>query len=135
MLRFPVPFSHWDPELDRLKSAGRRSGSVSSGWLPVVDLYEMDDQYVVTAELPGTSREDIRLQIQNGTLVMSGERPESSPGAAQVHRMERSRGKFSRKLELPLPIDVERVTAEFKAGVVTVRIPKIAPRQHRVEVR
>jgi HSP20 family protein len=134
-----VAFSRWDPLLDMLAQHERlhkSPGGPASLWTPPVDLYETDDHYVVAAELPGIPREGIQISVQDGKLTLHGERPEPAGDYRQIHRLERGRGAFGRTLDLPQPIDEDRITAEFSAGVITVTIPKAAVRQpRRIEVR
>ena len=108
-------------------------------WMPPVDIYESADQQVVLkAELPGVSREDIDLRVENNTLTLRGERRrDSEVKDEQFHRVERSYGAFSRSFALPSRIDAEQVRADFKDGVLTITLPTKAeakPRQIAVAV-
>jgi HSP20 family protein len=96
-----------------------------SGWAPSVDLYETPDEYVVAAELPGLSRGEIRIDHQDGRLTLSGTRPELGH-CENYHRIERGHGPFSRSFQLPLPVDTDRITADLRDGVLTIRCPKSA---------
>jgi HSP20 family protein len=106
-------------ELDRL------FGSQSEFWAPALDVQEDKDNYVFHAELPGLKREDIEVSLQDGTLVISGERKvEKVEEGVEVHRQERYYGKFQRALTLPEPVAADKVRADYKDGVLTVTLPK-----------
>ena len=94
------------------------------------------DAYVVTAELPGLSREDVEIEIKDGVLTVSGERRADHEEKSEGYfRVERSFGRFSRSLTLPKGVEADGVAAEFEGGVLEVRIPKPEQRKpHRVEI-
>lgn len=97
------------------------------GWAPAVDLFEDKDTLVVRAELPGIKKDEIDISLHNGNLVISGERKfesEAQQGSGEVSRSERFFGRFQRALELPKPVDANNVTATYKDGILTVRLPK-----------
>jgi len=103
------------------------SGEARRLWIPAMDLVESDDQYVLRADLPGLSDEDIKIEFESGVLTISGERratrtdTETKDG---YRRIERSYGRFSRSLTLPDGVDADAVEASFDKGVLEVRIPK-----------
>ncbi|HEY8535399.1 MAG TPA: Hsp20/alpha crystallin family protein [Vicinamibacterales bacterium] len=108
-------------------------------WVPAVDIYENDDhELVLKAELPDLSREDIHLTVDNDTLTISGEKKQdSSVKQEQYHRIERTFGAFSRSFTLPPTVDTNRIQAEYRNGVLTVRLPlreEARPRQIQVQV-
>jgi HSP20 family protein len=108
-------------------------------WLPAVDIYENANQEIVLkAELPGITREDIDLRVENNTLTLRGERKrDTEVKQEQYHRIERSYGGFTRSFSLPTRIDTEKVRAEFKDGVLSITLPVKAeakPRQIEVAV-
>lgn len=121
-----VAFARWDPIRDLLaihQRLDRFNPAQPPGWAPPVDLYETPDEYVIAAELPGLTRTDITVEHHEGRLTLSGARPEA--GACEnYHRIERGHGAFSRTFQLPLPVDTERITADFRDGVLTIRCPK-----------
>jgi HSP20 family protein len=82
------------------------------------------EQYVITAELPGLGRDDVRIQVGEGQVQISGQRRERDIPCEQYHRVERGHGSFSRTFKLPLPVDVEKVTADLRDGVLTIVCPK-----------
>jgi HSP20 family protein len=125
-----VAFTRWDPLRDLLalhEQIGQLVGTDAPGWTPPVDLYETAAEFVLTAELPGLTRDQIEIHAEESRLVLRGERT-SGPGAQvsceQYHRVERGHGRFSRVFALPEPIDVEAVTADLKDGLLTITIPK-----------
>ena len=133
-----MAFSRWDPLHDLLalhERLNRLGVDDAPGWTPAVDLYETPDRFVLSLELPGLTRDHIKIEIQHDTLVVRGERPVRHEEGARYHRVERGHGAFARSFMLPLPVDVEAVAAEFLDGVLTVVVPKLAIRQRRVEVQ
>jgi HSP20 family protein len=119
----------WDPFRDIMAlqdRLGRLQGR-EAAWNPPVDVYETADQYVVTAELPGLSREDIQIEVRESELTIKGHRPTPTIRPDAYHRMERLQGPFARGFAFAETIDPARITAEFRDGVLTVSVPK-APR-------
>jgi len=94
-------------------------------WVPAVDIYQDGkDALVLKAELPDMTREDIHLSVENNMLTLSGERKAPADvSQEQYHRIERAHGSFSRSFSLPPTVDPGRITAEYKQGVLTVRLP------------
>jgi HSP20 family protein len=125
-----VAFTRWDPLNDLLalhEQIGQLVGADAPGWTPPVDLYETSNQFVLTAELPGLSRDQIEIHAEQYRIVIRGARaagPSSDVACEQFHRVERGHGRFSRAFTLPEAIDVERVSADLKDGILTVSIPK-----------
>ena len=125
-----VAFTRWDPLRDLLalhEQIGQLVGTDAPGWTPPVDLYETPDNFILTAELPGLSREEIEIHAEESRIIIRGART-AGPGrdipCEQFHRVERGHGRFQRAFALPEPIDVEAITADLKDGVLTVTIPK-----------
>jgi HSP20 family protein len=132
-----VAFSRWDPLHDLLalhERLNRLGVDDAPGWTPAADLYETPDRFVLSLELPGLTREHIKIEIQQEVLVVRGERPVRHEEGARYHRVERGHGAFARSVALPQPVDVDGVAAEFRDGVLTVVVPKRAPGQHRVDI-
>ena len=95
------------------------------GWAPALDVHEDKDGYTVRVELPGLKREDIDVALQDGVVVISGERKaEVRKEDTEVHRQERFYGKFSRALTLPTAVVSDKVVANYKDGILTVTLPK-----------
>lgn len=94
-------------------------------WVPAMDLVESADHYVLRADLPGLSEEDVNIQLQDNVLTLSGERKaEHESKEKGYYRLERALGGFSRSLTLPEGVDPDAVQAHFDRGVLEVRIPK-----------
>jgi HSP20 family protein len=105
------------------------------GWNPSVDLYETNDAFVLEADLPGVKSEDVKVEVENGDLVLRGWRTlEKSHSDEQIHTMERSSGHFMRRMKLPESVDKDAVQAEFRDGVLRVILPK-AKQTKRGEAR
>jgi len=106
-------------ELDRLFE------SPMQAWAPALDVHEDKDGFTIRAELPGMKREDIEVSIQDGALIISGERKEEQVNeGTEVHRQERFYGRFSRALTLPTAVNGDRVKASYKDGILAVTLPK-----------
>jgi len=108
-------------------------------WAPAVDIFENDNHdLVLKAELPGMSREDIEVSVENSTLVMKGTKKfDAEVKEEQYRRIERSYGTFHRSFTLPNTVDAGKVAAEFKNGVLTVKLPfreEAKPRTINVDV-
>ena len=115
-------------EIDRLNRmfADLYGDAFGQAWIPPVDIYETEDHEVVLkAELPDLKREDIQLTFENGVLTVKGERKlEQEVSRESYHRNERHYGTFSRSFTLPNTIDTSRISAAYKEGVLTVRMPQ-----------
>ena len=125
----------WGTMYDR----GREDVSGHGAWLPPVDIYETaDKEIVLKAELAGLKRDAIDLTVENNTLTIRGQRqPDEAAADAQFHRSERVFGAFSRSFTLPNTVDAAKVKAEYRDGVLTVRLPRreeTRPRQITVDV-
>jgi HSP20 family protein len=105
---------------------GRMDDDSSMGmWNPAVDLYEKDDHYMITAELPGVDKNDIKIDWKDRLLTLSGERnSENEVKEESYYRRERSYGKFQRVFALPADVDSDKIKAEFKDGVLQIEVPK-----------
>jgi len=108
-------------------------------WKPAVDIYETDDKVVLKADLPGIEQRDIDLRIEDGTLILNGERKfEPVEKQEDFHRIERAYGAFHRTFRLPSTVDQTRIEAKHKDGVLEVTLFKredTRPRQIKVEVK
>ena len=104
-------------------------------WIPVADVVETKDAYLVFAELPGMEPSQVEMTFEKSVLTIRGTKPsvlETLAGAeARVYAMERPVGKFERSIRLPDFVDAERVSADLKHGVLTVTIPKAEAAQAR----
>jgi len=94
-------------------------------WAPAVDIFEKDDEVNLKAELPGMTREDISISIENNTLTISGEKKrENEISDDNYHRIERSYGRFQRAFSLPATVDSQKVNAKFKDGILSISLAK-----------
>lgn len=145
IVRYHDPFRDLTLLQDRMSrlfgDAFRRDDDIAGGgnWIPPVDIYEnAQHELVLVAELPDMTREQIDVTVENHTLTIAGEK--RLPGEVkdeQYRRIERAYGRFSRSFTLPETIDAGKVSAEYKNGVLTVRLPhreESKPRQVKVEV-
>jgi HSP20 family protein len=138
----------WDParelaglEVDRLNRMFNEfyNEGFGRGWVPAVDVYETDDrEVVIKAEVPDLKREDINVTFENNVLTLKGERKvEDVTKRDNFQRMERRYGSFSRSFTLPATVDATRISASYKDGVLTVRLPQreeAKPKQIAVNV-
>jgi HSP20 family protein len=96
-------------------------------WSPTADIIEMEKEYLVKAELPEVPKEDIHIEVNEGMLRLHGERKyEKKDKSEKMQRMERFYGEFERTFALPDDVDVAKITAESKDGVLKVHLPRIA---------
>ena len=128
-------------EIDRLNRmfADFYGEAFGQAWVPPVDIFETNDHSVVLqAELPDLKREDIKLTFENGVLTIQGERKLSDEVKRDnYHRTERQHGTFSRSFTLPNTVDAARISASYKDGLLTVRLPQreeARPKQIAVNV-
>lgn len=108
-------------------------------WVPAVDVLETVHELILKADVPEVDMKDIKLEIENGTLTLQGQRKfEGESKEKGYHRIERSYGSFARSFSLPDTVDPEGVKAEYKNGVLTITLPKkelAKPRSIQVEVK
>ena len=104
---------------------GKEENMTVAQWLPLVDITEDDREYLIKAELPEVRKEDVKVTVENGVLTLSGERKfEKEEKDKRYHRIERAYGSFTRSFSVPEDADDTKVAAEFKDGVLTVRLVK-----------
>ena len=112
----------------------RRMALAPTMWSPSVDVYEKDNTLMVKAELPGVKKEDIALTLDQGDLVIRGERKaEHEVKEEQYYWMERSYGSFYRRIPLPSGVKTDQITATYTDGVLVVRIPEPAQGQPQAQ--
>ncbi|MEA2480125.1 MAG: hypothetical protein QOJ07_2047 [Thermoleophilaceae bacterium] len=131
LLMKPEPFSG---DLHRLFNTlfEDPDNKVAQRWIPPMDLVEADDHFVLKADLPGVAEDDVRIEVRDNALTISGERKaEHERRERGWYRVERSFGSFSRSLSLPEGIDADAIEASFDRGVLEVRIPKPEQRKPR----
>lgn len=123
-----MAFARWDPfhdlisiqyRLERLGTGGPQ------GWAPAVDLCETANAFIFTAELPGLTRDHVKIEIHDGRLTIHGRR-EARVSCEQYHQVERGHGEFCRTFALPQAVDGDAIAADLTDGVLTVTVPKTA---------
>jgi len=123
----------WQERLGRLVSQQR-----AEPWSPAIDVYETPDKYVVVAELPGLTREQIDLALEQSRLTLRAHRATHLRAAEEVlhfHQVERGYGGFVRTFEFSSAVDIDRVSADLARGVLSITLPKAPqPAARRVEV-
>lgn len=107
--------------------------SQQSVWAPRLDLIETDEAYRIHLDVPGMSKDDLKINYQNNELTVSGERTSNRPeDGAEFVRVERPFGHFYRTFSLPQTVDADKISATYKSGVLTISVPKtesVKPRQ------
>lgn len=128
------PWSQFHQELNRM--LGESSSVATSDWVPVVDIREDQDKFVLHADLPGVKREDIDVTMEEGVLSIRGERRlQEAREEGEYKRIERAHGTFYRRFSLPDTADPDKISARCNEGVLEVEIPKretVKPR--RIEI-
>ncbi|WP_396622241.1 Hsp20/alpha crystallin family protein [Marinobacter sp. W-8] len=124
------------------RTNGEREGKdlfSRSDWAPAVDIKETPEAFMVEAELPGMSKDDVKVTVQDGVLTIQGERKsEEETKDKKLHRIERFYGSFMRRFTLPDNVDENSVKANFKDGLLTLSIQKAEPKEPKaieVEVK
>jgi HSP20 family protein len=146
-MAFEAPFSlmrRMTQDMDRFFNdmlSGRgasalRRAQVSERWSPAIDVFERDNELVIHADVPGLRKEDLKIEVSEGQLHISGERRnESQRYERGMQVSERSYGRFSRTIPLPTGINSEDVLAKFENGVLEIEVPLPTQQQRRrVEV-
>ncbi|MGB4703483.1 MAG: Hsp20/alpha crystallin family protein [Candidatus Saccharicenans sp.] len=109
---------------------------IQSTWSPAVDIYETENELVLTAELPGIDEKDVEIKIEDNTLTLKGERKfEKETREENYHRIERAYGSFYRSFSLPNYIDQDKISAEFENGLLKIHMPKrpeVKPRKVKI---
>ena len=121
------------------ESARHNNQSSRNSWSPAVDIYETTDSFVLTAEVPGVSSEEVDVKVVENQLTLRGERrwdrdSSTETGSEQFHRLESAYGKFERSFNLSERIDVANISAALDKGVLTVKLPKRAPQVKKIKV-
>jgi HSP20 family protein len=124
----------WQERLERLSSIG---GPHGAAWAPPIDVYETDDRYVITAEVPGLSRDQIELAVQDNRLTIRGERPAGVPESTtrHYHQVERGHGSFVRVFAFTEGVHHDAIAADLRDGVLTITLPKTVSPPRRIEVQ
>lgn len=137
------PFSELEAMTNRLNRlfdpsiVRRNDPDAFGGWAPAIDVEETEKEYRIKADLPEVTKNDVKVSIEDGVLMIEGERrQEKEEKNKKFHRVERLYGKFVRRLNVPSDVAQEQVAAEFANGVLNVRLPKAAAAKPRnVEVK
>jgi len=133
-----MPMDKWDPFQEFLKlrnifnelfersfrehSLGEELGP--DFWMPPVDIFDDQEKVAIQMEIPGVNREDIDIEFSEGKLLIKGERlPTYGKGQADYHRIERRHGPFKRIVDLPVPVETEKIEARYENGVLTILLP------------
>lgn len=150
-MAFPTLSRRWNPwtdllslqdEMNRLfettMGSGTRSGLMGGAFVPPLDVLRDKEKVIVRLDVPGIKKEDLEISVLNDRLFIRGEKKqEDSPDEGNVHRLERFYGQFERIVDLPAPVDLEKVTAKFTDGVLEIVAPvreEAKPRQIAVDV-
>ena len=128
----------WDPVRDLLTMQERLDslfGQATPGWVPPADVAEYGDEFRITLELPGLSREDVTLDVTGNAVTVRGRRPSDGCPTERYQQLERDHGAFSRTFRFGDAIGADGITADLAEGVLIVRVPKALPlRGHRIDV-
>lgn len=134
------PFTAFREEMNQLRT--RLMGDEAEGWfagaaVPALDLSETDTAIDVRMDLPGITAKDIDIQVNGNLLTVSGERKEEKEEKGKTfHRVERSYGNFSRSVTLPCAVAESEIAAEYKDGVLTIKLPKSEEsKAHKIKVK
>lgn len=131
-----MQLTRWNPfvELDDIQQrlnrlftekTAKSPADAFADFMPPVDIQETDNEFIVKADLPEMKKEEVKVHLENGVLVIEGERRlDKQEKGNRFHRLEREYGKFVRRFAMPTDIDADKVRAEFKEGVLNVYLPK-----------
>lgn len=112
---------------DMATARGEDKDLTMSSWAPAVDIYETENEVVLTAEIPGIEEKDIEIKVEDNTLTLKGERKfEKETKEENYHRIERAYGSFFRSFTLPTYVDQDKIEAEHENGILKIRMPKRA---------
>ena len=104
----------------------------SSVWNPPTDIYETESHFVVRAEIAGVAEGDFEVTVEKNVLLISGQRPDTNERRA-YHQMEIRFGKFEIAVEIPMPVALDGATAEYKSGLLLIKLPKTNTNPNKVE--
>ena len=121
------PFSDFDDLFEGFLSPRRMSRSGEGALVPVIDVTENDNEYMIKAEIPGVKKEDLHVSVQDGVLTINAESKyeDEEKKEGRVIRQERRYGKFVRSMRLGKDVDSSNVKAEYKDGVLELKLPKV----------
>jgi HSP20 family protein len=98
-----------------------------AGWTPAVSISERQDEYLLVLEAPGAAEEDLAVEVQGDTVIVSGLRLTCEEAPCLYHTRERAQGAFQRAFRFDVPIDFEKASSRLALGELTVRLPKARP--------
>ena len=101
-----------------------QSGPSASGSYPPLNVFRKGDDFTLVAELPGVTSSDLDIQVKGRTVRLSGSKSVNYPEKASVHRRERLQGRFDRSITLPIEVDQERASAQFRDGILAITLPR-----------
>jgi HSP20 family protein len=129
-----MQLAQWNPfrEMDEMLRGVRAGLPISrdltaplADFTPAVDIAEKDKEYLVKVQLPGVKKDDVKVELLNGILTLTGERKyEKEEKSEKMHRVETAYGAFTRSFVVPEDVLAEKIAAEYKDGILTVRLPK-----------
>jgi HSP20 family protein len=122
----------WQERLERL------AAQHGTAWAPPIDVYETEDRYVITAEVPGVSRDGIDVAVHDNRLRLRGTRPAvpvEDGGTPHFHQVERGHGSFERTFQVAEAVATDRISADLRDGVLTITLPKADTPPRRIQVR
>ena len=147
---FAISAERWEPfreiqsEMNRLfdgffgRPTGIATATGSRVWMPVVDMYETKDDLILNFELPGVREKDVSLSITGDLLTVKGERSfDQELKNDNSYHVERAYGKFERTVQLPMPVQADRVKAVYRDGVLEVKLPKadeVKPNEIKIDI-
>jgi len=121
---------------DAFAARGEEKELVSGTWTPSVDIYETENELVLSAEIPGLAEKDVEIKIEDNTLTLQGERKfEKETKEENYHRIERAYGSFYRSFTLPNYIDQDKIKAEHENGILKIIMPRkseLKPRKVKI---
>ena len=127
----------WDPTRDLLTMQERLEslfGSAQPGWVPAADLSELPDRYILSVELPGLERDEVKLDYRDGSLILRGQRPGQRCCPERYQQLERGQGQFFRSFRFAQRVAADNITADLVDGVLTIIIPKAVADASRLEI-
>ena len=123
-------FDNMNQIMNTVLNNNNYSQNIRETWMPPVDINEDNVSFILTADIPGLSKSEIDISVENNTLKLSGAREhKNTDEGTEYHYQERNHGKFFRSFKLPLTVDENNISAAFKNGILTVILPKIEEAQ------
>ncbi len=134
-------FGLMNGEIDRMFNEIFNGGTMvesEAGWVPRADVHETDDSFLVQLDVPGIDKNDVKVKFEDNTLIVSGERKyESKEEEKNYRQIERIYGTFTRTLRLPKDVDAQKISANYKNGVLEITLPKaeeVKPKEIEIKI-